>query len=64
MMEIVSTSEMSPKRPGFATGSVHVGFVTGKVALRQVFLRFIRFSIANVISPWLSILIYYLGDEL
>jgi hypothetical protein len=29
---------LSPRRPGFAPGSIHVGFVVDKVALGQVFL--------------------------
>jgi hypothetical protein len=28
---------LSPRRPGFAPGSIHVGFVVDKVALGQVF---------------------------
>jgi hypothetical protein len=31
--------------------SVHVGFVVDKVALRQVFLRVLRFSPVNFIQP-------------
>jgi hypothetical protein len=44
-----------PRRPGFAPWSVHMGFVD-KVSLGQVFLRVPRFSPANIIPPWLSIL--------
>jgi hypothetical protein len=33
---------LSPRRPGFASGSVHVGFVMYKVALEKVFLRVLR----------------------
>jgi hypothetical protein len=44
-------------------GSVHVGFVVDKVALGQASLRVLRFSPVNIIPPWLSILIYQLGDE-
>jgi hypothetical protein len=39
-------SDLSPRRPGFAPGSVHVGFVVDKVALGQVFLRVLRFSLS------------------
>jgi hypothetical protein len=53
----------SPRRPELAPSSVHVGFVVNKVALRQVFLRVIRFYPANIIPSWLSVLIYLLGDE-
>jgi hypothetical protein len=35
---------LSPRRPGFDPGSVHVGFVVDKVALGQVFPRVLRFS--------------------
>jgi branched-subunit amino acid transport protein len=38
-------------------------FVVDKVALGQVFLRVLRFSPVNIISPSFSILIYHLGDE-
>jgi hypothetical protein len=37
----------------------HVGFVIYKVTLGQVFSVFP----VNIITPWLSILKYYLGDE-
>jgi hypothetical protein len=37
---------LSPRRPGFAAGSIHVGFVVDKVALRQVFLGVLRFSLS------------------
>jgi hypothetical protein len=49
---------------GFAFGSVHVSFVEDRVALGQVFLRVILFYPVSIILPWLSILIYDLGDEL
>jgi hypothetical protein len=48
---------LPPRKPGFATGSIHVGFVVDKVALGQVFLRVIRFSPVNIIPPSLSKLI-------
>jgi hypothetical protein len=38
-------------RPGFAPGSIHVGFVVGKVALGQVFFRVLRFSPVSIIPP-------------
>jgi hypothetical protein len=50
-------------RSRFMPGPVHVGFVMGKVALGQVYLRVILFSPVNIISPWLSMLIYHLRDE-
>jgi hypothetical protein len=33
---------LSPQRPGFAPGLVHVGFAVDKVALGQVFLQVLR----------------------
>jgi hypothetical protein len=36
---------LSSRRPGFPTGSLHVVFVVDKVALGQVFLRVLRFSL-------------------
>jgi hypothetical protein len=45
---------LSPRRPGFAPGSIHVGFVVDKVALAQVFLRVLRFSPVNIIPPSLQ----------
>jgi hypothetical protein len=35
--------DLSPRRPVFEPGSMHVGFVVDKVALGQVFLRVLRF---------------------
>jgi hypothetical protein len=45
---------LSPRRPRFAPGSIHVGFVVVKVALGQVFLRVLRFSRQYIIPPSLS----------
>jgi hypothetical protein len=42
---------LSPRRSGFDSGSVYVGFVVDKVALGQVFLRVLRFSPVNFIPP-------------
>jgi hypothetical protein len=50
-------------RPVFASGSVHMGFVVGEVALEQVFFRFLRFSSENIIPPWLFIHLHYPDDE-
>jgi hypothetical protein len=54
-------ASLSPRWPGFATRSVHVGFVVDKVALDQDFLRVLRFSLANATPLWLSKLIHRLG---
>jgi hypothetical protein len=40
----------SPRRPGFAPGSIHVGFVVDKVAVGQIFLRGLRFSLSIYMS--------------
>jgi hypothetical protein len=48
---------LSPRRPGFALGSINVGFVADKVALGQGYLRVLRFSPVNIIPPSLSKLI-------
>jgi hypothetical protein len=50
---------VSPRRPGFTSWSVHVGFVVDKVAPSRV----LRFSPVNIIPPWLSTLIYHLEDK-
>jgi hypothetical protein len=42
---------LSPRRPGFSPGSVHVGFVVDKVAPGQGFLRVLRFSPVSFIPP-------------
>jgi hypothetical protein len=42
---------LSPRRPGLDPGSVHVGFVVDKLALRQVLLRVLRCSPVNFIPP-------------
>jgi hypothetical protein len=47
---------LSPRRPGLNPGSVNVGFVVDKVALRQVFHRVLRFSPVNFIPPVLQYL--------
>jgi hypothetical protein len=46
---------LSSPRPGFAPGSVHVGYVVDKVALGQVFVRVLRFFPVSIIPPWIHI---------
>jgi hypothetical protein len=41
---------LSLRRPGFAHGSIHVGFVADKVSLGQVLLRVLRFSPVSISS--------------
>jgi hypothetical protein len=41
----------SPRRPGFATRSAHVGFVMKKVALGRGFLRVLQVFPDNIIPP-------------
>jgi hypothetical protein len=48
---------LSPRSPVFSPGSLRMGFVVDKVAIRQVFLRVIRFSLVSTFPPWISILI-------
>jgi hypothetical protein len=50
---------LSSRRPGFAHGSSHEGFVVDKVALGQVFLRILQFSPVSIIPPSLSKLIIW-----
>jgi hypothetical protein len=55
--ETLTIAGLSPRRPGIAHGSIHVGFVVAKVALGQGFLRVPRFSPVNIIPPLLSKLV-------
>jgi hypothetical protein len=41
---------LSPRRPGLAPGSTHVGFVVEKVALGQVFLIVLRIPLSMYYS--------------
>jgi hypothetical protein len=50
------------QRPGFMPGSALVRFQADKVALGRVLYEFFGF-LANVVPPWLCILMYHLGDE-
>jgi hypothetical protein len=55
-------TSLSPRRPEFASGSVHVGFVVDKVALGRVFHRGLRFFLSLSFhrgSPYS----YHLEDE-
>jgi hypothetical protein len=54
---------LSTRGPGFAPGSVHVGFVVDRLALGQVSLRVLGVTPVNFILLWFSTLMYYLGDE-
>jgi hypothetical protein len=40
-----------------------MGFVVDKVALEQVLLKVLWFTLVNIILPWLSILKYHMEDE-
>jgi hypothetical protein len=46
---------LSPRRPGLNPRPVRVGFVVGKVALGQAFLRVLWFSSVSTIPPVLHI---------
>jgi hypothetical protein len=56
-------ADLSRRKPRFAPGSVHVGFVVDKVALGQVYLGVLRFAPVNIIPPWFLMIICHLGDE-
>jgi hypothetical protein len=43
---------LSPRWPGFASGSVYVGFVVDKEALGQSFHRVLRFCTVNIIPTF------------
>jgi hypothetical protein len=45
---------LSPRRPGFAAGSIHVRFLVDKVSLGLVSLRVHMFTPVNIIPPSLS----------
>jgi hypothetical protein len=49
---------LSPRKPRFAPGSVHVGFMVDKVTLGQVFLEFFGFPLSKSFQHC-SILIYH-----
>jgi hypothetical protein len=52
---------LSPRRPGLASRSVHVGLVVDKVATGTGFSPNSSVSPVNIIPPWLSTLVYHLG---
>jgi hypothetical protein len=60
-MGVRLVANLSPRRPGVLSGSVHV---VDRVALEQVSVRVLRFSFLSIIPLWLFMLIYHLGDEL
>jgi hypothetical protein len=49
-----AVSRRPPRSPGFAPGSVHVGFVVNKVALGQCLLQVLLVSPVNSIRLWLN----------
>jgi hypothetical protein len=62
LMRLVTS--LSLQRPRFTPWPIHVGFDVDKVALWQVFLQALWFSLICIIPSWLSILVYHLtGDE-
>jgi hypothetical protein len=56
-------ASLSPRRPRFAPGSVHVGSAVDTVTLGQVSLRVLWLYPVSIMPPRLSILIYHLEDE-
>jgi hypothetical protein len=53
---------LSPRRPGFEPGSIHVGFMVNKVEMGQVFLRVLRFSPVDISFHRRSPNSYHLGN--
>jgi hypothetical protein len=53
MIQVRLVADLSPRKPGFAPGSVNVGFVVVKVALGQVSVRVLPFYRGNIIPLWL-----------
>jgi hypothetical protein len=54
---------LSPWRLRFLPCLFHVGFVVDKGDIGRGFLQVIRSSPANIIPPWLSMLIYHLDSR-
>jgi hypothetical protein len=54
-------ASLSPRRPGIAHRSVHVGCMVDRVALGQVFLQVLRFFPVSIVPPWVCILISFGG---
>jgi hypothetical protein len=52
---------LSPRRPGLAPRSFHVGLVVDKVVTGIDFSPNSSVSPVNIIPPWLSTLVYHLG---
>lgn len=59
----LSLTGLSPRRPGFVPGSLHVEFVAHKVAMEQVSLWGFFISPVNIISPPFSTLTHHMRDE-
>jgi hypothetical protein len=53
---------LSPRRPMFAPGSDHVGFVVDEVALGQVFGQSSSVFPVSLIPPWLHTQLYHVED--
>jgi hypothetical protein len=53
---------LSPRKPGFAPGSVHVELVVDKAALGKISLRVLRFSPVNIIPPGIFKLVEVSGQ--
>jgi hypothetical protein len=57
-----SVAGLSLRRPGFASGSIHVEFMMDKAALGQVFVQVLRFSPVNISFHRRSPNPYHLGN--
>jgi hypothetical protein len=61
-------SQAISRRPLTAETRVHArvsscGICGGQIVTGTGFLRVLRFSLVNVIPPWLSRIVYHLGHE-
>jgi small ligand-binding sensory domain FIST len=52
---------LSPRRPGFAPGSVHVGLVVDEWHWYRFLSEYFRFSFLDIIPSCFSMIIYHLG---
>jgi hypothetical protein len=63
MVVVVDRWPLSAEARVRGSDSVNVEFVADKVVVEQVLLRVLWFYPVNIITLWLLILIYYLGEK-
>jgi len=49
--DVKRLGSLTPRRPRFDNAPIHVGFVAGKVAVKQVHFQILRFSHVTIIPP-------------